>query len=209
MSLPLVKGHLSEKHFRDVVNLFLLKRHICILDDFAATSLQDMVNYVVTISRCLYAQIVSQAYQPPPDYMLPLPSEEGFAAAQLGMKLVSAFEMVLARRETSQAAGNTTPFPSNNVAGVGHCHSDAVISRGFFLSGGPSKDPIHKRCLQNTPCEACGLAESSPLLEPLKHLDWETCISSDLRSRAVLFCYRAFRQRHEVSGENPWLGRLH
>ena len=64
-----------------------------------------MVGYVVTMSRCQYAQIVSQAYQPPPTYMLPLPSEKGFEAAQLGMKLVSAFEMVLARKDSHQAAG--------------------------------------------------------------------------------------------------------
>lgn len=64
-----------------------------------------MVETVVAMSRCLYAQIVSQAFRPPPDYLLPLPSEKGFPAAQLGMKLVSAFEMVLARKESNQSAG--------------------------------------------------------------------------------------------------------
>ena len=67
--------------------------------------LQEFVESVVTMSRCLYAQIVSQAYRPPPDYMLPLPSEKGFAAAQLGMKLTAAFEVVLVRQCSHQSAG--------------------------------------------------------------------------------------------------------
>lgn len=66
-----------------------------------------MVEYVVKMSRCLYAQLVSQAYRPPTEYMLPLPSEDTFAAAQLGMKLVSAFEMLLARQESHYTAGKS------------------------------------------------------------------------------------------------------
>lgn len=71
----------------------------------AVAVLQDMVEYTVTMSRCLYAQIISQAFQPPSTYMLPLPSEKEFPAAQLGMKLVSAFEMILSRKDTGQSAG--------------------------------------------------------------------------------------------------------
>jgi len=70
-----------------------------------------MVDTVVSFSRCLYAQMVTQGYDAPRRYPLPLPSENGFAAAQLGMKLVAGFEMVLAQASSDVAPGGLShPF---------------------------------------------------------------------------------------------------
>ena len=52
--------------------------------------------------------------------MLPLPSEKGFEAAQLGMKLVSAFEMVLAKKDAHQGAGEHS-IAQNFVSEVKCC----------------------------------------------------------------------------------------
>eukprot|EP00887_Chlorella_sp_A99_P006906 scaffold2.g6906.t1 len=52
----------------------------------------------VRLSRCLYAQVALQEYAPPRGYPLPLPSDPGYAGAELGMKLAAGFEMVVANR---------------------------------------------------------------------------------------------------------------
>ena len=52
----------------------------------------------VVFSRCLYAQLALQEYAPPRGYPLPLPSDPGYPAAELGMKLTAGFEMLLANR---------------------------------------------------------------------------------------------------------------
>ncbi len=67
--------------------------------------MQGMVDTVVRFSRCLYAQMVTQGYEAPRRYPLPLPSEPGFAAAQLGMKLVAGFEMLLAQASPEPSPG--------------------------------------------------------------------------------------------------------
>jgi hypothetical protein len=76
--------------------------------------MQEMVETVVSFSRCLYAQMVTQGYDAPRRYPLPLPSEEAFAAAQLGMKLVAGFEMLLAQASMDLAPGGLI-YPSPPV----------------------------------------------------------------------------------------------
>lgn len=67
--------------------------------------LQDMVNVVATFSRCLYAQLEQQQFEPPKGYPLPAPDSAPYRAAHLGMKLTCGFEMLYSRRE-HHAAGN-------------------------------------------------------------------------------------------------------
>jgi hypothetical protein len=61
--------------------------------------MQDMANVVVTFSRCLYAQLEQQQFEPPRGYGLPHVDAPTFAAAQRGMKLACGFEMLYCRRE--------------------------------------------------------------------------------------------------------------
>ncbi len=67
-----------------------------------------MVNVVATFSRCLYAQLEQQQFEPPKGYPLPLPDSPPYRAAHLGMKLTCGFEMLYSRREhhAEGAAGN-------------------------------------------------------------------------------------------------------
>lgn len=58
-----------------------------------------MANVVVTFSRCLYAQLLEQQFEAPRGYGLPGPDAPTHRAAQLGMKLTCAFEMLYCRRE--------------------------------------------------------------------------------------------------------------
>ena len=69
---------------------------------------QDMVNVVATFSRCLYAQLEQQQFEPPKGYHLPPPDAPPYRAAHLGMKLTCGFEMLYSRREhhAEGAAGN-------------------------------------------------------------------------------------------------------
>ena len=64
-----------------------------------ASLIQEMANVVVTFSRCLYAQLGQQQFEPPKGYALPAPESATFRAAQLGMKLTCGFEMLYSRRE--------------------------------------------------------------------------------------------------------------
>jgi len=89
--------------------------------------LQGMVDTVVSFSRCLYAQMVGQGYEPPRRYPLPLPSEPGFASAQLGMKLVAGFEMLLAQASPEGAPGAAPALVMFPVLG----YSDVCIDWGL------------------------------------------------------------------------------
>ena len=62
---------------------------------------------MVSFSRCLYAQMAMQAFQAPRGWPMPLPSEPGFAAAQLGAKLAAGFEMLLAKASAPDQGGFT------------------------------------------------------------------------------------------------------
>ena len=53
----------------------------------------------VAFSRCLYAQLGQQAFEPPKGYPpLPAPDSKAYPAAYLGMKLACAMEMLHASR---------------------------------------------------------------------------------------------------------------
>lgn len=80
--------------------------------------LQEMANVVVTFSRCLYAQLEQQQFEPPKGYTLPSPESQTFRAAQLGMKLTCGFEMLYSRREHHAGAGaqeEVQKLPSLNI----------------------------------------------------------------------------------------------
>lgn len=78
--------------------------HVRDPDDVAAAARMaafppaDLVLTAPTWSRCLYAQVALQEYAPPRGYPLPLPSDPGFKAAELGLKLTAGFEMMWANR---------------------------------------------------------------------------------------------------------------
>ena len=61
--------------------------------------MQDMVQVSVRFSRCLYAQLAQQAFEPPRGYPpLPPPDSPAHPAASLGAKLTCALEMLHAAR---------------------------------------------------------------------------------------------------------------
>jgi hypothetical protein len=123
---------------------------------------RDMVLAAPTFSRCLYAQLALQEYAPPRGYPLPLPSEPGYRAALLGLKLTAGFEMVLANRarygwqeegeegqgegEGQQAAGQSG---AANLAG--HPGWAAFVGRlqaaGYFRGSLPGSQQ-HTRLLE-------------------------------------------------------------
>ena len=83
---------------------------------------QDMVSVVVRLSRCLYAQLAQQAFQPPRGYPpLPPPDSRQHGAASLGMKLTCALEMLHAR-----AAGHVSAVPDQ--VGVRACLTTVASS---------------------------------------------------------------------------------
>ncbi|KAK9909024.1 hypothetical protein WJX75_006178 [Coccomyxa subellipsoidea] len=85
-------------HYRDVDDMRAAAR----MQHFPP---QDMANVVVTFSRCLYAQLEHQQFEPPKGYTLPSPESQTFRAAQLGMKLTCGFEMLYSGREHHAGAG--------------------------------------------------------------------------------------------------------
>lgn len=74
-----------------------------------------MASVVVTFSRCLYAQLEQQQFEPPKGYTLPPPDSATFHAAQLGMKLSCGFEMLYSRRQHHAAPAGTDKDVSTSL----------------------------------------------------------------------------------------------
>ena len=81
---------------------------------------QDMVSVVVTLNRCMYAQLEQQEFQAPPGFSIPPAKSPQHSTAQRGMKLTVGLEMLYARSRASgvcpensqadtQAAASTVP----------------------------------------------------------------------------------------------------
>ena len=62
---------------------------------------QDMVCVVVTLNRCMYAQLEQQEFQAPPGFSIPPAKSPQHSAAQRGMKLAVGLEMLYARSRAS------------------------------------------------------------------------------------------------------------
>ena len=65
---------------------------------------EEMVTSSVIFSRCLYAQLAQQSFQPPASYPLPRPGAPSAAAADLGMKLTLGMEMMYCNRSRFASA---------------------------------------------------------------------------------------------------------
>ena len=69
---------------------------------------QDMVSVVVTLNRCMYAQLEQQEFQAPPGFSIPPAKSPQHSAAQRGMKLAVGLEMLYARSRASGVCPDTS-----------------------------------------------------------------------------------------------------
>ena len=60
-------------------------------------SVQDMLSVVVTLNRCMYAQLEQQEFGAPSCFSMPPAKSAQHSAAQRGMKLSCGLEMLYAR----------------------------------------------------------------------------------------------------------------
>jgi len=74
-----------------------------------------MVTVVVPLSRCMYAQLVQQPFEPPRGRVLPPPDSPAFKPAQLGLKLTAGLEMMYWR--AARGDPNPTPDPDPDTRG--------------------------------------------------------------------------------------------
>ena len=76
--------------------------------------LDGMATTAVTCSRCLYAQLAQQAFQPPDGFPMPPAGDASRKAAELGMKLTVGMEIMCsgkARAERSAGPATTASRP--------------------------------------------------------------------------------------------------
>ena len=60
------------------------------------------MSVVVTLNRCMYAQLEQQEFEAPVGFSMPPAMSAQHSAAQRGMKLTCGFEMLSARRSASE-----------------------------------------------------------------------------------------------------------
>ena len=74
----------------------VLRFDVCLMLTFVCLA-QDMVSVVVTLNRCMYAQLEQQEFQAPLGFSIPPAKSPQHSAAQRGMKLTVGLEMLYAR----------------------------------------------------------------------------------------------------------------
>ena len=76
---------------------------------------EDMKGVLVSLTRCLYAQLVRQRFAPPRWYPMPSPgNRKQYAGAELGMKIAVGFEMLAA--EWARNGHNVLPPQTDSVS---------------------------------------------------------------------------------------------
>ncbi|BDA41334.1 probable protein ecdysoneless homolog [Coccomyxa sp. Obi] len=111
--VQLVAPAVEAFHYRDVDDMRAAQR----MQHFPA---QDMVNVVASFSRCLYAQLEQQQFEPPKGYPLPPPDSPPYRAAHLGMKLTCGFEMLYSKREHHAEGNMDNGANASTEAGIAH-----------------------------------------------------------------------------------------
>ena len=79
----------------------VLRFDVCLMLMSVVCLVQDMVSVVVTLNRCMYAQLEQQEFQAPPGFSIPPAKSPQHSAAQRGMKLTVGLEMLYARSRAS------------------------------------------------------------------------------------------------------------
>ncbi|XP_041473707.1 protein ecdysoneless homolog [Lytechinus variegatus] len=100
---------------------------------------EDLVTSQVKFTRCLYAQLVQQSFQPDrrSGWKLPSPSSSKFKSADLGMKLAHGFEILCSHchgnKKDADTNSTTPPEPEDLATGARwekFLHS--LTEKGFF-----------------------------------------------------------------------------
>ena len=63
-----------------------------------------MVSVVVSLNRCMYAQLEQQEFEAPTGFSMPPSKSPQHSAAQRGMKLTCGFEMLYARSSKNEVS---------------------------------------------------------------------------------------------------------
>ena len=86
----------------------------------SARDVQDMLSVVVTLNRCMYAQLEQQEFEAPSGFSMPPAKSPQHSVAQRGMKLSCGFEMLYARSSAAEVhplepRNITTPFGCSDL----------------------------------------------------------------------------------------------
>ncbi len=98
----------------------------------------DLVDTSVRLSRCQYAQLLSQQVGPPKGWPLPLPSAPDFRAADLGLKLAQGFELVCGAAvaaAAAQAVGQAVAAADQGAAAPGASAAAAADGQAATADG--------------------------------------------------------------------------
>ncbi|KAK9326303.1 SGT1 protein-domain-containing protein [Lipomyces orientalis] len=100
--------HLHPKYIAPASEAFLLRDPISmkVCSTMRNFPPEDSVTCVVKFTRLLYAQLKSQRIIPPAKFKIPKPNEDGYAEAELGMKVASGFELLCAGSGKSKVRKN-------------------------------------------------------------------------------------------------------
>ncbi|RWS17674.1 protein SGT1-like isoform X2 [Dinothrombium tinctorium] len=101
----------------------------------------------VTMTRCLYSQLISQKYNPDPKvgWNIPPPNSPDFKAYDLGMKIASGFEILVS------SCNKPTEVPNNNVVFESNAWKQFISSlekNGYFkdlLKGSKGHEELLKQ----------------------------------------------------------------
>ena len=112
-TLPSPNLTCADSSCRTLVHASVWRRHVLGTEFSVALTLvgllQDMVSVVVTLNRCMYAQLEQQEFQAPPGFSIPPAKSPQHSAAQRGMKLTVGLEMLFARSEASRVCREYLP----------------------------------------------------------------------------------------------------